>query len=87
MVLNRDLQPGDHVVVIFDPSKGQISPAFSFDRCTWNCTTATPQSLAEFTLQGGNKRDYVDISLVNRFNYPVRITSSATVVHQSRTSV
>jgi hypothetical protein len=78
MVLNRDLKPGEQVVVNFDPKKGQISPAFSFDRCTWNCTPSTPQTLAEFTLQGGNNRDYVDISLVNGFNYPVEIASSVT---------
>lgn len=78
MVMNKELGPGDHVVINFDPQKGQISPAFSVDRCTWNCTQATPQTLAEFTLQGGNSRDYADISLVNGFNYPMEITSTVT---------
>jgi hypothetical protein len=71
-VLIRDLQPGDQVVISFDPTKGQVSPAFSADQCTWNC----PQTIGEFTLQGYASQDITDISLVNGFNYPMEITSS-----------
>jgi hypothetical protein len=60
------------VVISFDPTKGQVSPAFSADQCTWNC----PQTIGEFTLQGYASQDITDISLVNGFNYPMEITSS-----------
>jgi len=75
-VLYRTVNPGEQVVINFDPKKGQVSPAFSADRCTWNCTPSTPQTLAEFTLQGWNG-DWMDISLVNGFNYPMEIASTS----------
>ncbi|MBM4325910.1 MAG: thaumatin family protein [Deltaproteobacteria bacterium] len=70
-ILYRSLKPGEQVVINFDPKKGQVSPAFSADQCTWNC----PQTIAEFTLQGW-QGDWMDISLVNGFNYPMEIGSS-----------
>ncbi len=72
-VLHRTLKPKERVVITFDPSKGQVSPAFSADRCLWNCTPTTQQTIAEFTLQGW-KGDWMDISLVNGFNYPMEIS-------------
>lgn len=75
-VLYRTVNPGEPVVINFDPKKGQVSPAFSADRCTWNCTASTPQTLAEFTLQGW-QGDWMDISLVNGFNYPMEIASTS----------
>jgi hypothetical protein len=71
-VLYRTLQPGEQAVVKFDPNKGQVSPAFSADQCTWNC----PQTIAEFTLHGYGAQDITDISLVNGFNYPMELKSS-----------
>lgn len=75
-VLYRTMQPGEQVVISFDPNKGQVSPAFSADQCTWNC----PQTIAEFTLQGYAAQDITDISLVNGFNYPMELKSSSTNV-------
>jgi len=71
-VLYRTLNPGDQIVISFDTTKGQVSPAFSADSCTWNCTPSSQQTLAEFTLQGW-QGDWMDISLVNGFNYPMEI--------------
>jgi len=82
-VLYRILQPGDHVVINFDPNKGAISPAFSADMCPWgDC----PQTLGEFTLRKDNK-DTVDISLVNGFKYPMEITSTGDPQHPVVASV
>ena len=73
-ILYRTVQKGEQVVINFDPSKGQVSPAFSADQCTWNC----PQTIGEFTLQGYASQDITDISLVNGFNYPMQLASSNT---------
>jgi len=41
-----------------------------------NGTGMPPATLAEFTLQGANWNDYYDVSVVDGFNLPLKVTNN-----------
>ncbi len=50
-------------------------------------TGVPPATLAEFTLSGAGGKDYYDVSLVDGYNLPIKITPSISSCHTASCSV
>jgi len=80
-ILYRTVNPNEQVVVNFDHTTKQVSPAFAADHVPWQ---GCPHTLAELTLFGYANQDITDISLVNGFNYPMELASTLPNVQSIR---